>query len=109
LVAVYCAHCVTVLPRLQSEPEEDPEKIGGSINEAKNAALLGATCELPSDSPVTRGAIYDRDGLGHRDGGTTGNLVGHGVVSVGIPVGDPACVRRLLELKQEVRGSLRED
>ena len=66
------------------------KKIGGSINEAKNAALLGATCELPSDFLVKRGAIYDGPG------GTTGNLVGYGIVCVGIPIGDPAYVRRFL-------------
>ena len=71
------------------------KKVGGSINEAKSAALLGATCELPSDFPVERGAIYDGPG------GTTGNLVGYGIVCVGIPIGDPGFIRRFLELKQE--------
>ena len=44
-------------------------KIGGLLNEVKNAALLGATCELPPNFPVKRGAIYDGPD------GTTGNLV----------------------------------
>ena len=70
-------------------------KIGGSLNEVKNAALLGATCELPPNFPVKRGAIYDGPD------GTTGNLVGYGIVCVGIPIGDPAFVRRFLELKKE--------
>jgi hypothetical protein len=34
-------------------------------------------------------------------GGKTGNIVGYGVVCVGIPIGDPAFVKRFLELKEE--------
>jgi hypothetical protein len=82
---------VAVFPEYKANLKE----MGGSINEAKNAALLGATCKLPDDFPVGRGAIYDGPG------GTTGNHVGYGIVCVGIPIGEPAFVRRFLELKQE--------
>ena len=44
---------------------------------------------------MPRGAIYDDPG------GKTGNIVGYGVVCVGIPIGDPAFVKRFLELKEE--------
>ena len=43
---------------------------------------------------MPRGAIHDGPG------GKTGNIVGYGVVCVGIPIGDPAFVTRLLELKE---------
>jgi len=69
--------------------------IGGSLNDAKSAALLGATCELPEDFPVPRGAIYDGPG------GKTGNLVGYGIVCVGVPIGDTAFVERVMQLKEE--------
>jgi len=44
---------------------------------------------------VPRGAIYDGPG------GKTGTIVGYGIVCVGIPIGDPAYVKRFLELKEE--------
>ena len=44
---------------------------------------------------MPRGAIYDGPG------GKTGNIVGYGIVCVGIPIGDPAFVKRFLELKEE--------
>ena len=69
--------------------------IGGTLNEAKSAALLGATCELPADFPVPRGVIYDGPG------GKTGNIVGYGIICVGVPIGDPAFVKRVMELKEE--------
>ncbi len=55
------------------------------------------TCRLgfPSAEGALRGAIYDGPG------GKTGNIVGYGIVCVGIPIGDPAFVKRLLELKEE--------
>ncbi len=34
-------------------------------------------------------------------GGKTGNIVGYGIVCVGIPIGDSAFVKRFLELKEE--------
>ena len=42
-----------------------------------------------------RVVIYD--GTGEK----TGNIVGYGIVCVGIPIGDPAFVKRALELKEE--------
>ena len=48
-----------------------------------------------SKKKVPRGVIYD--GFG----GKTGNIVGYGIVCVGIPIGDPAFVKRALELKEE--------
>ena len=53
------------------------------------------TCELPPDFPVPRGAIYDGPG------GKSGKLVGYGIICVGIPLGDPAFVKRVMELKEE--------
>ncbi len=44
---------------------------------------------------MPRGAINDGPG------GKTGNIVGYGIVCVGIPIGDPAFVKRFLELKEE--------
>ena len=44
---------------------------------------------------MPRGVIYDGPG------GKTGNNVGYGIVCVGIPIGDPAFVKRALELKDE--------
>ena len=64
------------------------------LNEPKNAALLGQACELPVDFPIRRGAIYD--GLM----GKSGNLVGYGIVCVGVPIGDASFIHRYLELKE---------
>ena len=85
------AALAAVLP----EYKKNLKAVGGSLNEAKSAVLLGATCELPPDFPVPRGVIYDGPG------GKTGNIVGYGIVCVGIPIGDPAFVKRFLELKEE--------
>ena len=85
------AALAAVLP----EYKKNLKAVGGSLNEAKSAVLLGATCKLPADFPVPRGVIYDGPG------GKTGNIVGYGIVCVGIPIGDPAFVKRCLELKEE--------
>jgi hypothetical protein len=77
------------------EYKKNLRAIGGKLNEDKSKALLGAICELPTDFPVPRGVIYDGPG------GKAGNIVGYGIVCVGIPIGDPAFVKRLLELKEE--------
>ena len=53
-----------------TEYKKNLKAIGGSLNEDKSAALLGARCELLADFPVPRGAIYDGPG------GKTGNIVG---------------------------------
>ena len=84
-----------VLAAVLTEYKKNLKAIGGKLNEDKSAALLGARCELPADFPVPRGAIYDGPG------GKTGNIVGYGIVCVGIPIGDPAYVKRFLELKEE--------
>ena len=48
-----------------TEYKKNLKAIGGSLNEDKSAALLGARCELPEDFPVPtrrgvhRGTIYD--------------------------------------------------
>ncbi len=75
---------VTVL----TEYKKNLKAIGGKLNEDKSAALLGAKCELPADFPVPRGVIYDGPG------GKTGNIVGYGIVCVGIPIGDPTSLLR---------------
>jgi hypothetical protein len=49
------------------------KEIGSMLNEPKNAALLGAECELPADFPIRRGVIYDGPT------GKTGNLFGLGL------------------------------
>ena len=41
----------------------------------------------------------------HRPGGKTGNIVGYGIICVGIPIGDPAFVKRVMELKEEEESS----
>ncbi len=56
--------------------------------------LLGPECELPAEFPITRGAIYDGPM------GKSGNLVGYGIVCVGVPIGDAAFIHRYLELKE---------
>ena len=89
-----CGHpeaLAAVFPQYKANLKE----IGGTLNEAKGAALLGATCELPADFPVPRGVIYDGPG------GKTGNIVGYGIICVGVPIGDPAFVKRVMELKEE--------
>jgi hypothetical protein len=83
------------LAAILPEYKKNLKAVGGSLNEAKSAVLLGATCKLPPDFPVPRGVIYDGPG------GKTGNIVGYGIVCVGIPIGDPAFVKRYLELKEE--------
>jgi hypothetical protein len=76
------------------EYKEDLKEIGSTLNEPKNAALLGTECELPADFSIRRGAIYDGPT------GKTMNLVGHGIVCVGVPLGDAPFIRRYLELKE---------
>ena len=79
--------------RIQEEPEGD--RWLAQRGQKCGPGLLGARCELPEDFPVPRGAIYDGPG------GKTGNIVGYGIVCVGIPIGDPAYVKKFLELKEE--------
>ena len=68
---------VAVFPQYKANLKE----IGGSLNEAKSAVLLGATCELPANFPVPRGAIY---AIYDGPGGKTGKLVGYGIVCVAL-------------------------
>ena len=76
------------------EYKEDLKEIGSMLNEPKNAVLLGPECELPDDFPIRRGAIYDGPM------GKAGNLIGYGIVCVGVPIGDAPFIRRYLELKE---------
>jgi hypothetical protein len=77
------------------EYKEDLKGIGSRLNEPKNAVLLGPACDLPDEFPIRRGAIYDGPM------GKSGSLVGHGIVCVGVPIGDAPFIRRYLELKEE--------
>jgi hypothetical protein len=76
------------------EYKEDLKGIGSRLNEPKNAVLLGPECELPEEFPIRRGAIYDGPM------GKSGNLVGYGIVCVGVPIGDAPFIHRYLELKE---------
>jgi len=76
------------------EYKEDLKRIGSRLNEPKNAVLLGPECELPTGFPIRRGAIYDGPM------GKSGNLVGYGIVCVGVPIGDAPFIHRYLELKE---------
>jgi hypothetical protein len=82
------------LTRQQPQTSVGDRSYSTWTNEPKNAALLGPECELPDDFPIRRGAIYDGPM------GRAGNLVGYGIVCVGVPIGDAPFISRFLELKE---------
>ena len=68
--------------------------VGAELQRPKSAALLGATCVLPTDFPVPVGVIkHDGPGPQH------GQVIGHGIKVAGIPLGDAAFVAETLRRK----------
>ena len=91
---VYLVGPPSAVAEVYPDYKEDLKGIGSRLNEPKNAVLLGPECELPAEFPIRRGAIYDGPM------GKSGNLVGYGIVCVGVPIGDASFIRRYLELKE---------